>query len=272
MQQMMKTLFPLTCLLTGFLAGNNQPHVVSALSVKRQFVELSPLKASMLTKGWQSLLTEVDQKVAVVPELGSTSAGVRRFGPELERRTLCAAQFNFFREATFGLALADKADDPAKLRRELPSLRSIAGASRGARCAVFACLTSPATMCLVEKNSAGALAGAGDEEEEAWWSVLALCVNPEERSIPTIVASEKAALDEVRSLASAAEGDELQPARVRIHAPARATLAGSEEELELTPLPPGVGAAEGEEGAKEEEGGRREASTWLEMKAAAAAS
>ena len=45
-------------------------------------------------------MQEVDQKVGVVPDLGSTSVGVMRFGPELERRTLCKRQFERFTEAT----------------------------------------------------------------------------------------------------------------------------------------------------------------------------
>jgi len=77
--------------------NNDADEIASASAPQRKTVtEISPLKASMLTKSWQSLLAEVDQKVGIVPELGSTSVGVQRFGPELERRTLCKRQFEFF--------------------------------------------------------------------------------------------------------------------------------------------------------------------------------
>ena len=141
----------------------------SVRMVARAFTEISPLKASMLVKQWQGLLAEVDQKVGVVPELGSTSIGVQRFGPELERRTACARQYEMFLESTFGLALADKSDDPAAMRGELPSLE-IAGRFRGPMCGVYASLTSPATMSLVER-------------QDVDWSLLALTVNPTERKV-----------------------------------------------------------------------------------------
>ena len=55
------------------------------------FTEITPLKAAMLCKMWQGLLVEVDQKVGVVPELGGSSVGIQRFGPELERyATACS--------------------------------------------------------------------------------------------------------------------------------------------------------------------------------------
>ena len=56
-----------------------------------KFTEITPLKAAMLCKMWQGLLVEVDQKVGVVPELGGSSVGIQRFGPELERyATACS--------------------------------------------------------------------------------------------------------------------------------------------------------------------------------------
>ena len=185
------------------------------------FTEMMPLKAAMLCKSWMGLLQEVDQKVGVVPELGSTSVGVQRFGPELERRTLCARQFERFYEQTFGLAVADKSGDPAAKREQLPSL-DIAGAKRGPLCAVYASTASPATMLLVERSNGG---GA--------WSLIALVVNPTERSIPTIVTAEQTALQELCALAAAAESE------LRVLADAKATLAGDAESLALTPLEAG---------------------------------
>ena len=188
----------------------------SALSVQPKFTEMIPLKAAMLTKSWIGQLQEVDQKVGVVPELGSTSVGVQRFGPELKRRKACARQFERFYEQSFGLALADKSGDAAAKRAELPSL-DIAGAKRGPLCAVYASLSSPATMTLVERS-------------EGAWSVLSLNVNPTERSIPTIVAAERAALQELCALAAAAESE------LRVLAEAQATLAGDAENLGLAPM------------------------------------
>ena len=191
----------------------------SALSVPaapRAFAEIVPLKAAMLVKTWQGLLAEVDQKVGVVPELGSTSAGVMRFGPELERCTLCAKQFRMFYESTFGLATADKSDYPTAKRALVPSL-TIAGTARGERCAVYASLASPATMTLVER---------GDD----CWSILALTVNPTERSLPVIVAAELATLSELRAKAEAAG------ASLRLYADVPPTLCGTLSELGLRPL------------------------------------
>eukprot|EP01083_Nonionella_stella_P258210 882870_1 len=116
-------------------ASNDADEIASASTPPRKTVtEISPLKASMLTKSWQSLLDEVDQKVGIVPELGSTSVGVQRFGPELERRTLCKRQFQFFQASTFGLVLADKnmdAETKEALRKAVPGLE---GRGWGARC------------------------------------------------------------------------------------------------------------------------------------------
>jgi len=182
----------------------------------RKFTALSPLKAAMLSKSWISLLQEVDQKVGVVPDLGSTSVGVQRFGPELQRRTLCARQFERFQESTMGLALADKSDYPAA-KRELLPLLSIAGAKRGPGCVVYASTTSPASMCLVERKA--------DE-----WSVLALIVNPTERKLEIIEAAERATLCELVERAQEAQ------AALRVEASVAATLAGSSEALGLTAL------------------------------------
>ena len=182
----------------------------------RGFTEMIPLKAAMLVKSWQGLLQEVDQKVGVVPELGSTSVGVKRFGPELERRTLCKRQFERFFESAYGLAVADKSDNKREKREQLASLE-LAGAKRGAECAVYASLGNPATMTLVERL-----------EDE--WSVLALVVNPTERANEKIVEAEAATLSELCVLASAA-GSEL-----RVLDGVQSTLAGDSEQLGLSSL------------------------------------
>ena len=192
----------------------------AALTVEptRKFAEISHLKAAMLTKQWQGLLLDVEQKVGIVPELGSTSAGVMRFGPELERRTKCKRQFQMLYDSTFQLAMADKAggDNSAlvETRRSLIPSLNIEGRARGPQCAVFASLSVPATISLVERL-------------QSEWSVLAIAVNPTERKIDTIAAAEAFALGEIGARARAAG------ASIRLLASVRETLAGDSEQLGL---------------------------------------
>mmetsp|Transcript_23906 Transcript_23906/g.27222 ORF Transcript_23906/g.27222 Transcript_23906/m.27222 type:complete len:229 (+) Transcript_23906:73-759(+) len=205
----------------------------AAFSANEKFTEIGPLKAAMLTKQWQGLLQEVDQKVGIVPELGSTSVGVKRFGPELKRRTLCARQFERFYENTFALAMADKATTPdiARAKRLLVPNLIVDGQARGAHCATFASLTSPATIALVETLP--------DE-----WSILALTVNPTERNIDTIVAAEYAMITALNSQVRALKAGS---SSLRLLAEARETLAGSSEQLGIAPIDnSGEAAADGE--------------------------
>lgn len=188
----------------------------SALSTS--FTKILPLKAAMLTKSWQGLLKDVDQKVGIVPELGGTSVGVKRFGPELKRRTLCARQFERFFESSFALATADKTDDAQAKRLAIPSLL-IDGQARGPFCNTFASLTAPATISMVEQL-----------EDE--WSVLSLTVNPEERVIDLIVAAELTMLTELHALRLASNSS----ASLRVHHKVMETLAGNCEQLGLAPI------------------------------------
>ena len=189
------------------------------LGVTTKFAQIAPLKAAMLTKSWIGLLAEVDQKVGVVPELGGTSVGVKRFGPELERRTLCKRQFERFFTATQGLALADKSDYPAA-KRELVETLNFAGKPRGPNCNTYALLSNPAVMMCVEQLP-----------EE--WNVLFLCVNPTERNLERIAAAERDTLTELRALLPTEE------CTLRIEASTVAALAGSGEALGLSPLDDG---------------------------------
>lgn len=185
---------------------------------ERKFAEILPLKAAMLTKQWQGLLLDVDQKVGIVPELGKTSVGVQRFGDELERRTKCARQFEEFYQSTFALALADKEKLPkmAMAKRKLVSNLQIDGKARGPGCVVVASLTVPATLSIVEQL---------DDQ----WSVLALTVNPTERNIEKIVKAEVAMLNELCVRAKAAN------VPIRLLASVTETLAGDFEQLNLIP-------------------------------------
>ena len=94
----------------------------------------------------------------------------------------------------------------------------IDGVKRGPSTAAYACLSSPASMALVERLADG---GA--------WSVLSLPVNPQERKMEVIVAAEAATLE---SLCRAAE--EAGAPALRVHGSVRATLAGDDAQLGLT--------------------------------------
>jgi len=193
---------------------------VAALASKT-FTKILPLKAAMLTKNWQGLLLDVDQKVGIVPELGSTSVGVQRFGPELERRTLCKRQFERCYEATFAMAIADKnpTDELVRAKRLVIPLLLVDGQARGHRCKTYACLTTPATIAVVEQG-------------EGEWSVLMLIVNPTERSIDAIEAAERTMLHELCTLMATTNGS----ASLRVLDKAQETLAGDAKALGLTPV------------------------------------
>ena len=60
---------------------------VAASAGSGKFTEITPLKAAMLCKMWQGLLTEVDQKVGVVPELGLDFEGVMTMQTDLFQQT-----------------------------------------------------------------------------------------------------------------------------------------------------------------------------------------
>lgn len=194
------------------MSANASPGVM-----ERKFTEILPLKAAMLTKSWQGLMLDVEEKVGVVPELGSTSVATRRSGPELPRRALCKRQYERFYESAYALALADKSSPSEALakRRTIPSL-VVDGRACGPECATYASLTAPATMALVVRL-----------EQE--WSVLALTVNPTERNLDVIMAAEYAMLEELRTRATEAG------ASIRLREEAKETLAGNTEQLCLVP-------------------------------------
>lgn len=226
-------------LLVAILAlCSNADALSSSSSSVTKFTELLPLKVAMLTKNWQGLLMDVDQKVGIVPELGGSSVGIQRFGPELERRTLCARQFERVYESSFALAAADKSGTDTEVyakRLLVPHLTTTDGDghARGPRCKTFACLTSPATIAIVDVGVD--VVGSSESDDDATaaateWSILALTVNPTERDIATIVAAESAMLSELNTRAGG-EGCSL-----KILAQAKETLAGDCEQLNLTPV------------------------------------
>jgi len=222
--------------------------LVTPASSSKPFTEILPLKAAMLTKNWQGLLLDVDQKVGIVPELGKSSVGVQRFGPELERRTLCKRQFERLYEASFALALADK-NPTAPLQRAkrlvIPQLL-IDEIPRGPRCKAFACLTMPATIALVEVVEEPPQQEKEDVDDNGCcnckWSVLMLIVNPTERSIDAIVAAERTMLQELCTLMNSnatANGGSASTGMLRVLDKAKDTLAGDDEALGLTLIPAG---------------------------------
>jgi hypothetical protein len=191
-------------------------------TVNTKFSEVPPLKAAMLVNTWQRLMLDVEEKVGVVPELGTSSVSIRSVGrdTELPRRILCKGQYQRFYESTYALALADKNNDPevAKAKRKaIPSL-TMDGTLCGPDCITYASLTTPATMALVVQL-----------EQE--WSILALTVNPTERNMGIIVAAETVMLEELRQRAKEAG------VSLRLQASAQETLAGTMEQLNLVPLP-----------------------------------
>mmetsp|Transcript_26455 Transcript_26455/g.38667 ORF Transcript_26455/g.38667 Transcript_26455/m.38667 type:complete len:239 (-) Transcript_26455:140-856(-) len=215
----MKTMTKTLCRLLSAALIAYSSALSSSSNGTPKFAEIAPLRAAMLTKQWQGFILDVDQKVGVVPELkpvGSTapSAAVPERWPELERRSKCAKQFGTFYESTFALALADK--NPPKIahaKRLLANGLMVDGAPRGPNAKVFASLTMPATMSLVE---------CLDGKE---WSVLALTVNPTERNMDSIATAELAMLEELRSKATKAG------ASLRILKRVKDTLAGDAQML-----------------------------------------
>jgi len=86
-------------------------------------------------------------------------------------------------------------------------------------------------MSLVECDDVGGSNnGDGDgsnERGDIYWNVIALIVNPTERSLPIVIDCERAALDELRTLAGEAV--------LRIDATVMNSLAGSYTDLAIVP-------------------------------------
>lgn len=187
-------------------------------AASRKFVDLAPLKAAMLVKMWQAKMTDTQMSVAPDGKTGQKLKVVRTFdGDELERRARCRTQMQFFYSAAIELADADKASDPAVQRSQIEVLRT-GGSPRGENAAVFAS---------VPLSEGGASTLALVETLEREWSVLALCVSPDERDLPVIVEAEAATLGALSERCSSVG------ATLRVHREAEATLAGSWEELGL---------------------------------------
>ena len=187
----------------------------TAASASRKLVELAPSKAVMLIKVWQGRETNANV-MTTVPDGRKLKVVRASAGEELTRRTRCKENFSSFLTCAFALAQADSSDYPQAKRRLIPTLE-IAGSARGEHAKVFASAgAGAATLSLVETL-------------EHQWSVLSLCVNPDERNLPSIVEAEQATLDALRELCADSG------ATLRMHAEVELSLAGSLRRLGLTP-------------------------------------
>mmetsp|Transcript_37287 Transcript_37287/g.42591 ORF Transcript_37287/g.42591 Transcript_37287/m.42591 type:complete len:266 (+) Transcript_37287:143-940(+) len=198
----------------GSTAASNDNDVNNNRQV---FSEIAPLRAAMLSKTWQGLMLDVEEKVGVVPELGSTSVTTRRSGPELPRRQLCKAQFAMFYDNTFALALADKHSSSTMALNKRKAITSLVvdGKLVGPMCKTYASLTQPASMALVA-------------ETETEWSILSVIVNPTERNMESIIAAECAILE---ALQENAKGKGVTS--IRLQAKVREALAANPEQISL---------------------------------------
>eukprot|EP00593_Proboscia_inermis_P000408 CAMPEP_0171296168 /NCGR_PEP_ID=MMETSP0816-20121228/4857_1 /TAXON_ID=420281 /ORGANISM="Proboscia inermis, Strain CCAP1064/1" /LENGTH=258 /DNA_ID=CAMNT_0011769431 /DNA_START=96 /DNA_END=872 /DNA_ORIENTATION=- len=223
----------------------------SPIAIDRKFVQVVPLKAAMLTKNWQGHMLDVEEKVGVVPELGATSVSTRlsRTGPELPRRQLCKAQYASFYECTFALALADKESSPNVriMKRKVITLLNVDGKLVGPSTVTFASLTQPATMALVVQL-----------QDPPQWSVLALLVNPTERNLEAIVASECAMLEELRRRAVDAG------VSLRLKDTAKESLAGTCEQLSLVPMEEESADGDGDGDGVDENEGAEAVTAWFQ--------
>mmetsp|Transcript_6009 Transcript_6009/g.18951 ORF Transcript_6009/g.18951 Transcript_6009/m.18951 type:complete len:183 (+) Transcript_6009:188-736(+) len=121
--------------------------------------EMSPIKAAMLARAWQTDQSELDQKV------GRTDGGyigVMRFGDDLERRTACASALDLWVKTSLALAAAEKGG------RAGPRTTCCYAALGG---------VGPNTLSMVKK--------AQDE-----WTLNFLFSNPNERDRDAIAAAE----------------------------------------------------------------------------------
>jgi hypothetical protein len=191
--------------------------------VARKFVELPPAKGMMLAKTWQALLKDADA-FTIVPDgkSGKKLKAVPIQGDEVARRKLCRQQLQLLQEATQEMVAADLSDYPRAKRQLIETLR-LGGAPRGAN-----------TKCFVSLpvNGSGATTLSLVETLDAHWSVLALCVRPDEKQLPGIVEAEAATLDALRGLCTS-EG-----AALSVLSDAAASFAASWERLALTASAP----------------------------------
>ena len=237
------------------------------------FTEIQPLKAAMLTKTWQGLMLDVEEKVGVVPELGKTSVSIRRSSTvQMPRRHLCKQQFLYMYETSFALALADKASstsDERMKKRETIAALVLEDHRVGPQCFTYASLTQPSALVLVVKQQPQPQQQPPQPQPEnatnishhpkrkaavVVWSILALTVNPTERNLEAIVEAERTVLHELyncccREVPEQKKDDNDADAdnntnqnnttaiTVRIIGKARNTLAGTNQQLGLHPVP-----------------------------------
>ena len=187
---------------------------------ERQLVEITPPKASALLKMWQSQSADKLVSIEADPKNPKKFMAVPTAGPGL-RRAKWRSHADFFAAACAGLMVADQGDNPQARRQQIDCLH-IAGFPRGEGATVYASLGGgTSTLTLVERS-------------KKYFSVLALCVKPDEKQLGKIVEAEAATLSALYGEAAAAGVIGL-----RVHKTCEEALAGSRRCLGL--VRPAVG-------------------------------
>ena len=157
---------------------------------ERQLVEITPPKASALLKMWQSQSADKLVSIEADPKNPKKFMAVPTAGPGL-RRAKWRSHADFFAAACAGLMVADQGDNPQARRQQIDCLH-IAGFPRGEGATVYASLGGgTSTLTLVERS-------------KKYFSVLALCVKPDEKQLGKIVEAEAATLSALYGEAAAA--------------------------------------------------------------------
>ena len=199
------------------------PCALVGAMVARKLVELPPAKGMMLAKTWQANLKDADA-FTIVPDgkTGKKLKAVPIQGDEVARRKLCRQQLQLLQEATQEMVAADLSDYPRAKRQLIETLR-LGGARRGAN-----------TKCFVSLpvNGSGATTLSLVETLDTHWSVLALCVRPDEKQLPGVVEAEAATLNALRGLC------ESEGAALRVLSDAATSFAASWERLAFTTSAP----------------------------------
>ena len=135
-----------SCLLALLLPSSMA--AMSTAAMTRKLVEVSPGKATLLMKAWQSRAAE-QNVLKTVPD-GKTGKKLKVVrvdtGEEAEQRAMRKQQLEAFQRAAQALASADAGEYPEARRQLIPELQ-LAGAKRGPNAKVFAAVGDGASTC-----------------------------------------------------------------------------------------------------------------------------